>query len=253
MNLALKALKFLGALFAKGIVLASAWALSIVLVMTHAKAMDVLSAIGTSIGATSIHGTQKQQAKQTRIAAKEAGKNMSKRTKRILAVNTIGGLTGWFPLLGDAVAMGAMAYEAVLICENSNDFRGLQRTIGMEPDDSFIGTNCEQAQNSWDDTAQWVKDFVIAEVDKEAEEEPRSGALIYRGCPTAHDPYETPPCGAFAPRQYEEALQHWEETLPLYYRIKWEWRQWGEMSDSEEAREELQRSLGFHADAAEEG
>ena len=238
MKLALKALKFLGGIFAKGTLLASAWALSIVLVMTSANAMDVLSAIGTSIGASNIYSDQKQQAKQTRTTAKEAGKNMGKRTKRILAVNTIGAVTGWFPLLGDAVAMGAMAYEAVLICENSNDFRGLQRTIGIEPDDSFIGTNCEQAQDSWDETAQWVRDFVIAEVDKEAEEGPRSGALMYIGCPIANDPYETPPCGVFAPGQYEEALQHWEETLPLYYRIKWEWRQWAEMSDSEEARGE---------------
>ena len=45
MNLTLKALKFLGGLFAKGTVLASAWALSIVLLMTSASAMDVLSAI----------------------------------------------------------------------------------------------------------------------------------------------------------------------------------------------------------------
>ena len=175
---------------------------------------------------------------------------MGKRTKRILAVNTIGGLTGWFPLVGDAVAMGAMAYEAVLICENSNDFRELQRTIGAEPDDSFIGTNCEQAQDRWNDTAQWVKDFVIAEVDKEAEKEPRSEARMNIGCPFAYIMYETPPCGSFSPGEYEEALEQWEESLPLYYRIKWEWRQWREMSESREELEEMRRILGLPAEEA---
>jgi hypothetical protein len=245
MKLTLKALKFLGGLFAKGTVLASAWALSLVLVMTSANAMDFLSAIGTRIGASSVHLTQKQQARQTRTAAKEVGKKMGKRTKRILAVNTIGGLTGWFPLIGDAVAMGAMAYEAVLICENSNDFRELQRTIGVEPDNSFIGTNCEQAQDKWDDTAQWVKVLIIVEVDKEVEKEPRSGRHLYKGCPFVYRNFETPPCGVFTSwKHYEEALEQWEASLPLHYRIKWEWRQFREMAESEEVPEEL-LSLGL--------
>ena len=259
MKLTLKALKFLGGLFAKGTVLASAWVLSIVLVMTSANAMDVLSAIGTRIGAASVHSAQKQQAKQTRTATKEAGKNMGKRTQRILAVNTIGGLTGWFPLVGDAVATGAMAYEAGLICENSNDFRDLQRTIGVEPDDSFIGTNCEQAKENWAETAQWVKDLVVAEVDEELEEKPSNSKApiersevgpVFIGCPFAIS-LDSPPCGAFADmEEYEEALEQWEESLPLHSRIRWEWQQWREMSGSREELEEMRRILGLPTEEA---
>ena len=54
-----------------------------------------------------------------------------------------------------------------MICENSNDLRDLQRLIGIEPDESIIGDNCEQAREVWEEwTPDWVREFVEEKVEE---------------------------------------------------------------------------------------
>ena len=107
MNLTLKALKFLGGLFAKGTVLASAWALSIVLVMTSANAMDVLCHWNKNRGC---------QYPQRPEAARKANENSNERSRKEYGQAYQAHLScehgrrtyRMVSLVGDAVAMGAM-------------------------------------------------------------------------------------------------------------------------------------------------
>jgi hypothetical protein len=80
----------------------------------------------------------------------------------------------------------------------------------------------------------------LTEFDREIEIAPNARPLMgmWRGCPVIYRLFETPPCGFFAnDGDYEEALAQWEESLPLYFRIKWEL---GQALDAWEMRQLLE-------------
>ena len=157
-------MKFFGMIIwklSKAGVIFAAWILSIVITMTSTALLDGFSDLGSNLlDITTNHSKVKN--KSTKL-----GKKMERRTKKILAVNTLGAAGGWIPIAGDLAAGAFMAYEAVLICENSNDFRDLQRTIGVDPGPSKIGESCEWARDKWEETPQWLKDLVEEEVEEE--------------------------------------------------------------------------------------
>lgn len=151
----------------------AAWILSIVITMTSTALLDGFSDIGSNLlGMTTNHS--KVKTKSTKL-----GKKMERRTKRILAVNTLGAAGGWIPIAGDMAAGAFMAYEAVLICENSNDFRDLQRTIGVDPGPSTIGESCEWARDKWESQPQWLRDLVEEEVEEEVKKNETDPVLVY--------------------------------------------------------------------------
>lgn len=148
-----------------------AWVASVIVAMSSAAIMDGLSDIGASaLGITTQYSKQKQFKAQTKSATKRVGKKMTVRGQRILAVNTIGAAGGWIPVVGDVAAAALMTYEAVLICENVNDFQDLQRTIGISPEPSTIGDTCQWARNKWASTPDWMRRTVEAKVSAEMEE-----------------------------------------------------------------------------------
>ena len=95
--------------------------------------------------------------------AKSINKRMNFRMKRIVAANALGAVT----TIVVPVAIGFATYEAWLICENSNDNRELLHLIGVEPEPDTIADTCEDIARKWDDTAAWVKERVMGDIDKE--------------------------------------------------------------------------------------
>ena len=151
----------------------AAWILSIVITMTSTALMDGFSQIGSNLlGMTTLHSHVKT--KSTKL-----GKKMQRRTKKILAVNAIGAAGGWVPIAGDLAAGAFMAYEAVLICENSNDFRDLQRTIGIDPGPSKIGESCEWARDKWENTPQWIRNRIESDVEEEVNKQEDESINVY--------------------------------------------------------------------------
>ena len=188
---ALKALLSLAAQMAWSLFKASAflvaWVTSVIVAMSSGAIMDGLSGIGASaLGVTTQHSKQKQFKAQTKKTTKRVGKKMTVRGQRILAVNALGAAGGWIPVAGDVAAAALMTYEAVLICDNVNDFQDLQRTIGISPEPSTIGDTCQWARNKWASTPDWMRRTVEAKVSAEMEEPEvtEAGTKVWVTCVT---------------------------------------------------------------------
>ena len=136
------------------------WIGSILAVSASGFATSVVGSLASWAGITTVHSVIQSK-------TKTVAKRVNRRTKRILVVNGLGAAGSWLLWGGAVVATGAAAYEAVMICENSNDLRDLQRLIGIEPDESIIGDNCEQAREVWEEwTPDWVREFVQEKVEE---------------------------------------------------------------------------------------
>lgn len=145
------------------------WIGSILAVSASGFATSVVGSFASWAGVTTVHSVIQSK-------TKTLGKRVNRRTKKILVVNGFGAAGSWLLWGGAIVATGAAAYEAVMICENSNDLRDLQRLIGIEPDESIIGDNCEQAREVWEE---WTPDWVRERVEGKVEEEVIKSEPIY--------------------------------------------------------------------------
>ena len=126
------------------------------------------SAMGMStVAQTQAKETAKVDAEKKR-KAKQINKRMNWRLKRIAVANTLGAVT----TIAVPVAIGFATYEAWMICENSNDNRELLRLLGVEPEPDSIADTCEDVVRKWDETAAWVKDQVMSDIDKELDTGP---------------------------------------------------------------------------------
>lgn len=164
-----------------------AWVASVIVAMSSTAIMDGLSDIGASaLGITTQYSKQKQFKAQTKKATERAGRKMTVRGQRILAVNTLGAAGGWIPVVGDVAAAALMTYEAVLICESVNDLQDLQQTIGISPEPSTIGDTCQWARDEWASTPDWMRRTVEAKVSAEAEETEvgEAGTKVWVTCAT---------------------------------------------------------------------
>ena len=141
------------------------WVGSMVVVSANTALMTGIASLSSKVGVTAVTTTLEAANSVSKKAAKRLGKKVNRRTKRILAVNTIGAAGSWIPYLGFAVASAAAAYEAIMICDNSNDIREMQRAMGVTPDPAAIGDTCEKAQKFWDNTPSLVRDYITRMVD----------------------------------------------------------------------------------------
>jgi hypothetical protein len=150
------------------------WIGSMVVASTSASVMSAIGSAATWASMTTASEVAAQvadaKAKKVKQKAKTVGSRVNRRTKRILAINTLGAAGSFAPsVIGWSLAGGFAAYEAVMICENSNDMRELQRLMGLEPEESMIGDSCESAKHIWEAMPMVVRGQVETEIGKEVD------------------------------------------------------------------------------------